>query len=141
MKILLIITIIITLLQSFRVSIYFLRKDVSIIKKIIELLVLIVMIILEYFNFIDNKYIYLSLVISLYALMCFIYERICKNEYISVLSVKKGIDLSDTGIMFLDNKNNIVLINNVFHNILKSLNINNNYINNLTKMKYITECD
>ena len=133
MKILLIITIIITLLQSFRVSIYFLRKDVSIIKKIIELLVLIVMIILEYFNFIDNKYIYLSLVISLYALMCFIYERICKNEYISVLSVKKGIDLSDTGIMFLDNKNNIVLINNVFHNILKSLNINNNYINNLTK--------
>ena len=59
MKILLIITIIITLLQSFRVSIYFLRKDVSIIKKIIELLVLIVMIILEYFNFIDNKYIYL----------------------------------------------------------------------------------
>ena len=35
--------------------------------------------------------------------------------------------------MFLDNKNNIVLINNVFHNILKSLNINNNYINNLTK--------
>ena len=50
-------------------------KKVKLIKKIL----LIVMIILEYFNFIDNKYIYLSLVISLYALMCFIYERICKN--------------------------------------------------------------
>ena len=136
MTILFIITIIMTLLQSFRVSIYFLRKDISIIKKIIELLILIIMVILEYYNLVDNKYTYISLVISFYILICFIYERVYKNEYISILSVKKGIDLSSTGIMFLDNKNNIVLINNVLYDILKSLNINNDYINNLIKNSF-----
>lgn len=38
MKLLLIITIIITLLQVLRVSIYYLRKDVSLLKKVLELL-------------------------------------------------------------------------------------------------------
>ena len=45
MKLLLIITIIITLIQVVRVSSNFLRKDVSSIKKIFELLILIVMVI------------------------------------------------------------------------------------------------
>ena len=126
-------TIIIALLQVFRVSIYILRKDVSNGKKVFELLVLIVMIILEYYNLLDiSSYtIYISLVLSIYTLISFIYERLFKNEYISVLSVKKGIDIADAGIMFLDNKGNIILVNNLFHNVLKELNITNNYINNL----------
>ena len=138
MKILLIITIIIALLQVLRVSIYILRKDTSLIRKIFELIILILMIILTYYNLINNEsnYIYLSLLLSLYTLINFIYERLFKNEYISVLSVKKGIDASDTGILFLDNKNNIILINNLFHSILKELNITNDYINNLIKKSF-----
>ena len=128
MKLLLIITIIITLIQVVRVSTFFLRKDASSIKKIFELLILIVMVILEYFNLLDISKItmYLSLLLSIYILISFIYEKLCKNEYISVLSVKKGIDASDTGIMFLDD-NNIILIR---------LNITEDFINNLIKSSF-----
>lgn len=137
MKLLLIITIIITLIQVVRVSTFFLRKDASSIKKIFELLILIVMVILEYFNLLDISKItmYLSLLLSIYILISFIYEKLCKNEYISVLSVKKGIDASDTGIMFLDD-NNIILINNLFSDILKGLNITEDFINNLIKSSF-----
>lgn len=137
MKLLLIITIIITLIQVVRVSTFFLRKDVSSIKKIFELLILIVMVILEYFNLLDISKItmYLSLLLSIYILISFIHEKLCKNEYISVLSVKKGIDASDTGIMFLDD-NNIILINNLFSDILKGLNITEDFINNLIKSSF-----
>ena len=134
MKILLIITIIITLIQVVRVSTFFLRKDASSIKKIFELLILIIMVILEYFNLLDISKItmYLSLLLSIYILISFIYEKLCKNEYISVLSVKKGID---AGIMFLDD-NNIILINNLFSDILKGLNITEDFINNLIKRSF-----
>ena len=137
MILLLIITIIVTLLQVFRVSIYILRKDVSIVKKVFELLILITMIILEYFNLMYDSYysIYFSLGLSIYTLISFIYERTFKNEYISVLSVKNGIDASDAGIMFLDN-NNIILINNLFYNVLKDFNISSDYINNLIKKSF-----
>ena len=89
------------------------------------------MIILEYFNLlnISSNTIYLSLILSFYTMINFIYERISKNDFISVLSVKESIDMSDAGIMFLDNKGNIVLINNLFHNVLKDLNITTDYIN------------
>ena len=137
MIILIIFTIIITLLQVLRVSIYFLRKDVSYFKKIFELLILIIMIILDYYNLLNNNYtIYISLIICIYILLNYIYDRLYKNEYISILSVKNGIDLSDTGIMFLDNDDNIILINNLFYDVLKSLNINNNYKNNLVKNSF-----
>ena len=133
MKLLLIITIIVSLIEVLRVSIYMLRKDISNIKKLYELIILIIMIILEYYNLLElsNYTIYISILLSIYILFMFIYEWIYKNEYISILSVKKGIDLSDTGIMFLDNNDDIILINNVFYTILKDLNINNNYINKL----------
>ena len=133
-----IITILIALIQVLRVSIYILRKDVSIIKKIFELLILIIMIILMYFNLLDisSNTIYLSLIVSMYTLINFIYEKLFKNEYLSVLSVKNGIDASDTGIMFLDNNGDIILVNNLFHNVLKEFSITNNYINNLIKSSF-----
>ena len=133
MNIILIITILLTLIQVFRVSIYFLRKDISVLKKIIELLILIVMILLEYFNLVYNNRIsiIISFILSIYILVCFLYQRFFKNEYISILSIKNGIDLSDTGIMFLNKKGDIILINNLFYNILDNLGITNNYINNL----------
>ena len=138
MKVLLIITIIMTLIEVFRVSIYILRGDVSIIKKLFEVFVLAIMIIFDYYNLLD-KYsytIYVALVLSIYVFICFIYERLFKNEYISILSVKNGIDMSDTGIMFLDSNENIILINNLFYNILKGFGINNNYIDNLIKKSF-----
>lgn len=133
-----IMTIIMTLLQSFRLAIYILRKDISIFKKIFESLILLFMIILEYFNLLDktNYSIYFSLILSCYTFISFVYERIFKNEYISVLSVKKGIDVSDTGIIFLDNNGDIVLMNNLFSDVLNSFNINNDYVNNLIKNSF-----
>ena len=94
------------------------------------------MIILCYFNLIKNIFIptfYIALILSFYTLVSFVYEKLFKNEYISILSVKKGIDMSDTGVMFLDDNNNIVLMNNLMSDILKELNIKEDYINNLIK--------
>lgn len=135
--ILLIITIIMTLLQVLRVSIYILKKEVSLFKKIFELLILIIMIILEYFNLLNksNYTIYLSLILSIYIFISFIYDKKSKKNF-SVLSVKKGIDASNMGIMFLDNKENIILINNLFHDVLNNFNITSNYTNNLIKYSF-----
>lgn len=136
MRILIILIVATTILQAFKVSIYYLRKDVSLIKKAIETIILIAMITLNYFNLKENIIIsafYMSLILSAYTFISFIYEKKFKNEYLSILSVKKGIDMSDAGIMFLDDKDNIVLMNNVMSNILKELNIKKNYLNNLIK--------
>ena len=135
MKLLLVFTVISSILQAFRTSIYYLRKDISSIKKIIEIVVLISMIILSYFNLTKNILtitFYFAIILSLYIFISFIYEKLFKSDYISILSVKNGIDMSDAGIMFLDN-NNIVLINNIMSDILKELNIKEDYIDNLIK--------
>ena len=136
MRLLLILTIVATILQAFRISIYFLRKDISSIKIIIETVVLISMVILSYFNLTENILkltFYISIVLSLYIFISFIYEKVFKNEYVSMLSVKNGIDLSDTGIMFLDDNGDIVLMNNLMSDILKELNIQEHYLDNLLK--------
>ena len=138
MKLLLIITIIATLIQVIRVSSNFLKKDTSIIKRLFELIIFTIMIILEYFNllYISSKSLYLSLFLSIYIICAFLYEKLFKNEYISVLSVKNGIDASDTGIMFLSESDNIILINNLFYNVLADLNITKDYINSLIKSSF-----
>ena len=139
MRILLILTVVATILQAFRISIYYLRKDISSIKKIIEIVVLISMVILSYFNLTENILkltFYISIGLSGYIFISFIYEKVFKNEYVSMLSVKNGIDLSDTGIMFLDNNGNVILMNNLMSNILKNLNIRDNYI-----YKLIMKCN
>ena len=134
MRLLLILTIVATILQAFRISIYYLRKDISSIKKIIEIVVLILMVILSYFNLTGNilKLTFcISTILSMYIFISFIYEKLFKNEYVSMLSVKNGIDLSDTGIMFLDDNDDIILMNNLMSDILKDLNIKKDYINSL----------
>ena len=151
MRLLLILTIVATILQAFRISIYFLRKDISSIKKIIEIVVLILMVILSYFNLTGNilKLTFcISTILSMYIFISFIYEKLFKNEYVSMLSVKNGIDLSDTGIMFLDDNGDIVLMNNLMSDILKELNIKKDYIDNLIKKctenvdnDYILKCN
>lgn len=137
MRLLLMLTVVMTILQAFRMSIYYLRKDISSIRKIIETIVLIAMIILNYFNLKENNIfihtLYIALLLSAYIFISFVYEKLFKNEYISVLSVKKGIDMSDAGIMFLDENKNIILINNIMSDILKKLNIKKDYIDDLIK--------
>ena len=151
MRLLLILMVVATILQAFRISIYFLRKDISSIKIIIETVVLISMVILSYFNLTENilKLTFcISTILSVYIFISFIYEKVFKNEYVSMLSVKNGIDLSDTGIMFLDDNGDIVLMNNLMSDILKNLNIKKDYINNLIKKctenvdnDYILKCN
>ena len=151
MRLLLILMVVATILQAFRISIYYLRKDISSIKKIIEIVVLILMVILSYFNLTGNilKLTFcISIVLSIYIFISFIYEKVFKNEYVSMLSVKNGIDLSDTGIMFLDDNGDIVLMNNLMSDILKELNIKKDYIDNLIKKctenvdnDYILKCN
>ena len=151
MRLLLILTIVATILQAFRISIYYLRKDITFNKKIRATIVLLMMIIISYFNLTKNmfaKTIYFTLLLDIYILLSFSYEKLFKKEYISVLSVKNGIDLSDTGIMFLDDNGDIVLMNNLMSDILKELNIKKDYIDNLIKKctenvdnDYILECN
>ena len=92
------------------------------------------MVILSYFNLTGNilKLTFcISTILSMYIFISFIYEKLFKNEYVSMLSVKNGIDLSDTGIMFLDDNDDIILMNNLMSDILKDLNIKKDYINSL----------
>lgn len=133
MRLLIILTILSTIIQSFRVAIYYLRKDISILRRIFETIILVIMIVLCYYDFeyFNKLIIYLSIIFDIYIVIMFIYERIFKNEYISVLSVKNGIDMSNEGIMFLNDTGDIILINNMFSNILKYFDIKNNYLDNL----------
>ena len=122
MKLILIFTSLMTILQAFRIAIYYLRNDVSFLKKVIELIILIAMVILSYFNLEDNTIIltiYLATILSFYILVMFIYEKLFKQEYMNTLSVKNGIDMADSGILFLADKNDIVLMNNIMSSILK----------------------
>lgn len=139
MRALIILTAISTIVEAFRVAIYYLRKDISLVKKILETILLMFMIVLCYM---DLEHIgglvnvILSILLSLYVLIMFIYERCSRNEYITVLSVKNGIDMSSAGIMFLDNNHEIILINNVMQKILDSFNIKKDYLEELKKNSF-----
>ena len=136
MKFLIIFTAVATILQTFRVTIFYFRKDINCQKKIFETILLIRMVVLCYFNLKEIKIsIYLSIVPLLYIIVMFVYERLLSKEYISILSIKNALDMSDSGIMFLDNEE-IFLINNTMKNILNDLNIYNDYINNLIRISF-----
>lgn len=136
MKYIVIITAVMTILESFRLSIYYLRKDISIIRKIFETIILVFMILLCFYNLKGVYKSYLSLIIDLYVLIMFIYERVKINEYVSILSVKKSIDMANIGIMFLNTKGDIILINNLMCDLLKKFHINNDYISNLIDISF-----
>ena len=145
MKELTFILIIFIIIQVYRVAIIFFIRKQYLIKKIFEVFILLLIIIIELLNmhYIDNNkfntiLFLISIILALYIGINIIYERIIKKESLSILSVKNAIDLSDNGIMFLNDKGNIILINVVMKDILKEYNINNNYIDNL-KEKEIKE--
>ena len=145
MKVLTFILIIFIILQVYRVAIIYFTRKQYLIKKIFEVFILLLIIIIELLNmhYLDNNkfntiLFSISIILALYIGINIIYERIIKKESLSILSVKNAIDLSDNGIMFLNDKGNIILINVVMKDILKEYNINNNYIDNL-KEKEIKE--
>ena len=145
MKELTFILIIFIIIQVYRVAIIFFIRKQYLIKKIFEVFILLLIIIIELLNmhYIDNNKVntilfLISIILALYIGINIIYERIIKKESLSILSVKNAIDLSDNGIMFLNDKGNIILINVVMKDILKEYNINDNYIDNL-KEKEIKE--
>lgn len=145
MKVLTFILIIFIILQVYRVAIIFFIRKQYLIKKIFEVFILLLIIIIELLNmhYIDNNkfntiLFLISIILALYIGINIIYERITKKESLSILSVKNAIDLSDNGIMFLNDKGNIILINVVMKDILKEYKINDNYIDNL-KEKEIKE--
>lgn len=145
MKELTFILIIFIIIQVYRVTIIFFIRKQYLIKKIFEVFILLLIIIIELLNmhYIDNNkfntiLFFISIILALYIGINIIYERIIKKESLSILSVKNAIDLSDNGIMFLNDKGNIILINVVMKDILKEYNINDNYIDNL-KEKEIKE--
>lgn len=145
MKELTFVLIIFIIIQVYRVAIIFFIRKQYLIKKIFEVFILLLIIIIELLNmhYIDNNkfntiLFLISIILALYIGINIIYERIIKKESLSILSVKNAIDLSDNGIMFLNDKGNIILINVVMKDILKEYNINNNYIDNL-KEKEIKE--
>lgn len=145
MKVLTFILIIFIILQVYRVTIIFFIRKQYLIKKIFEVFILLLIIIIELLNmhYIDNNkfntiLFLISIILALYIGINIIYERITKKESLSILSVKNAIDLSDNGIMFLNDKGNIILINVVMKDILKEYKINDNYIDNL-KEKEIKE--
>ena len=72
-----------------------------------------------------------SIILAIYIGINIIYEILIKKESLSILSIKIAIDLSDNGIMFLNDKGNIILINKVMKDILKEYKINSNYIEKL----------
>ena len=138
MKIITIILIIFILLQIYRVTILFLKKEQNIFKKIFEFIIFILILIVELLNMkcIDNNkfniiLLLVSIILAIYIGINIIYEILIKKESLSILSIKIAIDLSDNGIMFLNDKGNIILINKVMKDILKEYKINSNYIEKL----------
>lgn len=138
MKIITIILIIFLLLQIYRVTILFLKKEQNIFKKIFEFIIFILILIVELLNMkcIDNNkfniiLLLVSIILAIYIGINIIYEILIKKESLSILSIKNAIDLSDNGIMFLNDKGNIILINKVMKDILKEYKINSNYIEKL----------
>ena len=108
MKIITIILIIFILLQIYRVTILFLKKEQNIFKKIFEFIIFILILIVELLNMkcIDNNkfniiLLLVSIILAIYIGINIIYEILIKKESLSILSIKIAIDLSDNGIMFL----------------------------------------
>ena len=90
MKFLIVFTAVVTILQTFRVTIFYFRKDIKCLKKAFETILLIIMVVLCYFNLKEIKIsIYLSIVPLLYIIVMFVYERLLSKEYISICLIQE----------------------------------------------------
>ena len=134
MKIVLIVFLLLTL-----VNIYGIYKQIIKIKKkkfelCISFVLLILTIVIEY-NILGKSKLNLWLLL-IYILLNIIYFSyiIAQKEikdYITNQSIKEAIDLSNSGILVLKNKNTIKLQNSIMRDLLSKLSIKKNYIEEL----------
>lgn len=131
------------ILEIYNVVVLYLRKEKNIMSRVIRTIVLVFSIYvcyrdLNYSNteYYDVSYFYLSIILIFYILITTIYTVIKEKKYISILSVKKAIDLDINGIMFLNSDGDIILINNTMKKILDYFNIKNNYIDSILKLGF-----
>ena len=134
MKIVLIVFLLLTL-----VNIYGIYKQIIKIKKqkvelCISFVLLILTIVIEY-NILGKNELNLWLLL-IYILLNIIYFSyiIAQKEikdYITNQSIKEAIDLSNSGILVLKNKNTIKLQNSIMRDLLSKLSIKKNYIEEL----------
>ena len=130
------ILVLLSILQTYVTMIEILRKD-SLFKIFINLVFLIFMIVIglydidySFYGVFNSLSFVLSIVICVLVVINFMF--FFNNRNVSILSIKSGIDMSSSGIMFLNDKK-ILLINSVMDSILSDLGIYNNYIDNLKK--------
>ena len=119
------------------VTLLFVKDDITNFKKIIGIVFLIFLFGFTFYTMrlyrydIENKSIkIISIMISLIMLTYLVIEK-TRNK-ISDLSIKSAIDLSKNGIMFFKNKK-VLVTNNIMNDILRDLNITNDYIINILK--------
>ena len=121
------------------VNIYEVYKQIIKIKKkkielFISLSLLLLSIIMEY-NILEKKELnlWLLLICVLFNIIFFTYVLIKKGakDYITNQSIKEAIDLSNSGILVLKNKNTIKLQNSIMRELLNKLAIKKNYIEEL----------
>lgn len=137
MALIIMFSVIMTSFQTLRLCLYFMRRDKMIVNRVFEMFVLIFMIILCYFlmHSINTLVIILSVILSLLILIKGVYELFYDNS-VSILSAKNSVDMCDMGIMFLNNEQEIIFMNNMMSLILKYYRINNNYINELNRISF-----
>ena len=130
------ILVLLSILQTYVTMIEILRKD-GLFKIVINLLFLIFMLFLglydincSFYNVFNSLFFVLSIIICVLVIINFIF--FFNNRDVSILSIKSGIDMSSSGIMFLDDKK-ILLINSVMDSILNDLGIYNDYIDSLKR--------
>lgn len=131
------------ILEIYNVVVLYLIKEKNIMSRVIRTIILVFSIYvcyrdLNYSNteYYDVSYFYLSIILIFYILITTIYTVIKKKKYISILSVKKAIDLDINGIMFLNSDGDIILVNNTMKKILDYFNIKNDYIDNILKLEF-----
>lgn len=86
-------------------------------------------------NISENILFRVLMISLLYEIISYIYMyyKYYKKENINNFSIKKVIDTSDFGILVLKGKQ-VELINNTMYEILRKLNIKNDYISNIKKI-------
>ena len=134
MKIILIAFLFLTLL-----NIYGMYKQMIKIKKkktelFISLILLLLTVVIEYSILGKNELnLWLLLIYILFNTIYFLYIIIKKEtkDYITNQSIKEAVDLSNSGILVLKNKNTIKLQNSIMRELLSKLSIKKNYIEEL----------
>ena len=126
------------ILDVYRISIYYLivkKSTTNLFVKFIFLLSAIVMC-FRSLGYIHNSVInipnfVISIIFIVIIIILSINDFAIKKREMTTLSIKKAIDLSKNGIMFISSDGKRILSNSIMDKLLKELNINNNIIDKI----------